>query len=89
MVTVYVGSLWHSDCDPFVTVVARDSDTARRLLQEWADEEYNNMVSDTPENEPDPEDDTCTGGIFAENLDTLNLSLSQRTELDTDGWTSF
>lgn len=41
----YAGSLWHRDCDPFASIIATDYDTAERLLNDAAREEYTNMVA--------------------------------------------
>ncbi len=43
---VWVRSLWHRDCDPFVTIVALDDDTCTRQIDACADEEWDRMRED-------------------------------------------
>lgn len=63
---VYVGSLWHGDCDPFATVVANDYATCKAKLDEMSAEEYSRSIDD----EPDYRDDITTSGVFQETLYT-------------------
>lgn len=43
---VYTRSLWHRDCDPFLTIVALDAETANRQMDACADDEWSRNVED-------------------------------------------
>ena len=45
---VWMRSLWHRDCDPFVTIVALDGDTCTRQIDACGDEEWERMREDFP-----------------------------------------
>ena len=62
---LYVGSLWHQDCDPFVSVIATTKEKAENVLDELAEEEYKEMQGSADEGE-EVTDDIMTGGVFAE-----------------------
>ena len=76
---VYIGSLWHQDCDPFVTVVARTTAQVQEALGRAADDEYDRCLEDCDCDECEHEDNVCdceecadceinimTGGVFSE-----------------------
>ena len=65
MVTLYVGSLWHQDCDPFVSVVGFDESEVEAKLDGLQQEEYRriaNEADDTAENEIN----IMSSGVYAE-----------------------
>lgn len=84
--TVYVGSLWYSDCDPFATIVATDYATAKALLAQESEDEAERTADDDGLGEDSTYSDIMTGGVFAESLDTLNLSESELADLSVDGY---
>lgn len=78
---VYVGALWHEDCDAFIVVYAKTAELAQKLLDDAAKEEFeSNLDSDcecghdehTEEDCPiedcecTVEDTIRTGGVSAE-----------------------
>ena len=76
---VYIGSLWHQDCEPFVTVVARTEKQAQEALGSAADDEYDHCLDDCDCEECEHGDSVCdceectdcdpqimTGGVFQE-----------------------
>lgn len=69
---LYVGSLWHQNCDPFISVVATKASVCEKNLRWLADEEYQRMLDEAPEDEEGPEDDIMSGGVFVETVDTLH-----------------
>lgn len=81
---VYVGALWHQDCDPFCYVVAKDAATCERVLQECSKEEFQLMV-DSADDEFPYEDDIMTGGVFFEGKYELDEEF-QLEELNTTGY---
>ena len=62
----YVGSLWHFDCDPFVTVVGTDPVQVSAKLAELSQEETDYISSNSEEEANYDGSDIMTGGIFAE-----------------------
>ena len=87
--TVYVGSLWHRDCDPFATVIGFDAAEVGDKLRELDWEEYNRCLWESAD-----EVNIMTGGVHAEpfkdiaDLDAiLGLADEARDELETDGIT--
>lgn len=89
--TIYVGSLWHEFCDPFVTVAGYDEDTVQAKLDELAEDEWQVLLehgaeAGVPEDEVG--DTIRTGGIFPEaSLDDFLLEEKERrlAELAEDG----
>lgn len=80
---VYVGALWHSDCDPFCCVVAKEKITCEMKLQEHAEYEWGLML-DYADGEY-PLDDIVTGGVSFEKKYELDDEL-QLEELNTTGY---
>ncbi len=62
--TIYVGSLWHQDCDPFIGVVGFDAIKVSIKLSELALEEEE-RCNDGPNDERD-EINVMSSGVFAE-----------------------
>ncbi len=77
--TVYAGSLWHRDCDRFVTVVALDEQTAMDKLAELARDEISRLSMQG-------KSDICSAGVFDRSIPCW-LSDAARDELETDGIT--
>ena len=69
MKTFYVGSLWHSDCDPFLSVLGTSAQIVEERLQEQMDEEFK-KCSDVPEDESS-EISICSSGAFRELIHNL------------------
>ena len=63
----YVGALWHHNCDPFCRVIA----TTREKAKEALDAAANGVVPCGTCDEIVDGDDIHIGGIFEENLSTL------------------
>ena len=89
---IYVGSLWHEYCDPFVTVVGYNKKQVQTKLYELAEAEYE-LVMDQ-DDESSIECNILTGGIFKESPEFLeNLLVDEaefrRNELERDGITVF
>ena len=53
--TVYIGSLWHRDCDPFVTVIARTAEQVEQALEEYE----RNLDSDCECGHDEHQDEEC------------------------------
>ena len=91
---VYVGSLWHQYCDPFVTIAAKIEVVAQRELDaaaktEWADMDVVfecdiHLLID--ECKCKPEYDIMTGGIFKELVAGTSLTTKELAEIEADGY---
>ncbi len=82
--TIYVGSLWHQDCDPFIGVVGFDPGKVETKLAELAQEEYDRCM-DVPDDEQD-EINIMGSGVLAEQWYSLSLfiDIDRRDEILTD-----
>lgn len=86
-VTVFVGSLWYADCDPFATIVAESREQAQNILDDLALVSVRILNVDQMSRRAITYDDTIlTGGIFAESLDSLQLSDNDLESLKRDGY---
>ena len=79
MTIIYIGSLYHEYCDPFLGVIGLDENKVEKTLKELADQEYSTMRVEflCPEHESNrcdctPNDDICTTDIFEESLDNIH-----------------
>ena len=87
--TIYVGSLWHRDCDAFATVIGFEKANVQSRLDELAQEEYDRCM-DVPDDEQ-TEVNIMTGGVFEETFeDIMDLGFDadiDTYELETEGLT--
>lgn len=79
--TLWSGTLWHADCDPFVQIVAKTHDELLQLLNDHAEEEAD-FVND---GDPDAEIDICQAETQM-TAGELGLSDREMAELDEDGY---
>jgi len=87
---VYIASAWWDDCDPFVGVVALESDDCGKKIEEAireaAEEAFNNSE---PEDSRTVDDYLSTiqwSGVWPEPLSNLKLSSEQQDDLNRDGY---
>ena len=94
---IYIGSLWHQFCDPFVTVAAINGRVCQRILDRAAREEWREMVDNFDvfscgtdhHGKPcdhAPDNDIMTGGVFADTIGNYKLSDSEIAELQWRGY---
>lgn len=94
--TVYVGALWHYNCDPFIRVMAVSRERAQSALDAAAESEAQWMHDGADEEDcdaPDAKSDDChcgddimTGGIFPETLAAFPLTEEEYRDLSRDGY---
>jgi hypothetical protein len=92
--TIYVGSLWHEHCDPFVTVIGFDNAEVLVKLDDLTMEEFDRVCLDIPEDEQDSIN-LMSGGVHAESYADLDDfpwgpgidDELARDELESDGIT--
>ncbi len=80
--TVYVGSLWHQNCDPFMSVVGFDANKVEAKLEELAQEEFNRCTDQDAAGDLVFEDDIMGGGVFPEPLFRLVDFIEDSNRLD-------
>lgn len=87
---VYVASAWWRDCDPFATIVADTRSTAQRLISESMLEEaeraWNDSEPEDSRSKADYLDEIAWSGVFAEPIDSLNLTADELAELKENGY---
>ncbi len=95
---LYVGSLWHRDCDAFATVIGTDENAVENKLEELEVEETERLEdacdhvdmdeerANGPRECEDCDIDICSSGVFAEdNFTVSGLDQSQLDELNESG----
>lgn len=75
---VWIGSLWHRDCDPFVTVIGLQHDDVQRALRREKQEEIERILYEDCDETCDQDceehmPDIMSGAIFLERLGDITL----------------
>ena len=62
---LYIGSLWHEHCDPFVTIIATSQEDCKTMLDGQADDAFNKLCDDDAAGQHSFE---CSGEIDREGM---------------------